>query len=330
MLSSKSRLLAFCAASSFLAAAAITESNAATSATKLITLGTRSGPLPTVGRAQTSNVLIVNGALYVIDTGEGVTRRLTRAGMKIGDIGNIFITHDHDDHTSGLAPLMSVEYELNRNQPVNIYGPPGTKALVDGALQYLNVNSEIRISDGTRNIPIAKIFSGHDVGVGTIYKDANVTVKAVENTHFHFPKGTPGFGKYKSYSYRFDAPDRSIVFTGDTGPSDAVAELAKGADLLVSEVSYMSTDDAKALRVKNGTWDKMSTDEQLGFLRHMIEEHLTPAEVGKLAAKAGVKGVLLTHIANSGDPKDDYQRYAGEVKKYFSGSILVAMDLAQF
>src|SRR5215467_9460644 len=119
-------------------------------ATKLITLGTRSGPLPTVGRAQSSNVLIVNGALYVIDTGEGVTRRLTRAGIKIGDIGTIFITHDHDDHTSGLAPLMSVEYELNRNQPVNIYGPPGTKALVDGALQYLSVNSEIRISDGTR------------------------------------------------------------------------------------------------------------------------------------------------------------------------------------
>src|SRR5215467_11121538 len=212
-------------------------SNAATSATKLITLGTRSGPLPTVGRAQTSNVLIINGALYVIDTGEGVTRRLTRAGVKIGDIGNIFITHDHDDHTSGLAPLMSVEYELNRNQPVNIYGPPGTKALVDGALQYLNVNSEIRISDGTRNVPIAKIFAGHDVGVGVVYKDANVTVRAIENSHFHFPKGSPGFGKYKSYAYRFETPDRTIVFTGDTGPSDAVAELAKGADMLVSEVS---------------------------------------------------------------------------------------------
>jgi ribonuclease BN (tRNA processing enzyme) len=308
----------------------VTAAAPAIAATKLVTLGTRSGPLPTVGRAQSSNVLIVNGALYVIDTGEGVTRRLTRAGIKIGDIGNIFITHDHDDHTSGLAPLMSVEYELNRNQPVNIYGPPGTKALVDGALQYLRVNSEIRISDGTRDIPIAKIFSGHDAGVGTIYKDANVTVKAVENTHFHFPKGSPGFGKYKSYAYRFETPDRSIVFTGDTGPSDAVAELAKGADMLVSEVSYMSTDEAKAQRVRNGVWDKMTREEQEGFLRHMTQEHLTPAEVGKLAAKAAVKTVILTHIANSGDPKDEYRRYGDEVKKYFSGSVLIAKDLMEF
>src|SRR5262249_39629893 len=157
-----------------------------------------------------------------------------------------------------------------------------------------------------------------DVGIGMVYKDANVTVKAVENSHFHFPKGSPGFGKYKSYSYRFETPDRTIVFTGDTGPSQAVAELAKGADMLVSEVSYLSPDDAKALRVRNGTWDKMSQEEQKGFLRHMVEEHLTPAEVGKLAAKAGVKTVLLTHIANSGDPKDDYRRYADEVRKAFS------------
>jgi len=225
---------------------------------------------------------------------------------------------------------MSVEYELNRNQPVNIYGPPGTKALVDGALQYLNVNSEIRISDGTRSIPISKIFVGHDSGVGPIYKDANVTVKAVENAHFHFPKGTPGFGKYKSYAYRFETPDRTIVFTGDTGPSDAVAELAKGADMLVSEVSYSSPDEAKALRVRNGLWDQMTRAEQDGFLRHMREEHLTPAEVGKMAAKAGVKTVVLTHIPNSGDPKDEYRRYADEVKKYFAGTVLIAKDLMEF
>src|SRR5262250_3684333 len=66
--------------------------------TRLITLGTRSGPNPTVGRAQASNLLIVNGALYIVDAGPGVMRRLTRAGISIRDIDNIFITHAHDDH----------------------------------------------------------------------------------------------------------------------------------------------------------------------------------------------------------------------------------------
>src|SRR5579864_6832446 len=69
--------------------------------TRLITLGTRGGPIPMVGRAQSSNILIVNGAFYIVDAGEGVTRRLTRAGIAIRDIDNIFITHPHSDHTGG-------------------------------------------------------------------------------------------------------------------------------------------------------------------------------------------------------------------------------------
>jgi len=70
-----------------------------------------------------------------------------------------------------------------------------------------------------------------------VFQDSNLKVTAVENTHFHFPPGSPGYGKYKSCAYRFDAADRSAVFTGDTGPSDAIAELARGADLLVSEAT---------------------------------------------------------------------------------------------
>src|SRR5580704_18549367 len=204
--------------------------------TRLITLGTRGGPIPMVGRAQASNVLIVNGALYVVDAGEGVTRRLTRAGIAIRDIDNIFITHKHSDHTGGLGGLMSSEYDLNRTQPVNIYGPPGTDAGVKALVAFLTVSADIRISEGMRTVPPVKIFFGHDTGSGVIYQDANVKVTAAENSHFHFAPGTPAYGKYKSYSYRFETPDRVIVFSGDTGPSAALAELAKGADLLVTEV----------------------------------------------------------------------------------------------
>ena len=293
--------------------------------TRVITLGTRSGPIPTVGRAQASNLLIVNGTQYVIDAGDGVTRRLTRLGTNFRNIGNIFITHPHSDHTSGLGALLTVMYDARRADLVNIYGPPGTVATVQGLLQFLTVSSEIRISGGTQSLPVAKVFSGHDTGVGTIFQDTNVKVTAVENTHFHFPPGSPGYGKYKSYSYRFDAADRSVVFTGDTGPSNAVAEMAKGADLLVSEVT-VSPDEYR----EQESWQLMTSEQQSAFLRHQREEHLFPDELGKMAKRAGVKTVILTHITKTRNPNDDYVRLAEEVKKHFSGQVLIAKDLMEF
>ncbi|HEY6258008.1 MAG TPA: MBL fold metallo-hydrolase [Xanthobacteraceae bacterium] len=301
----------------------------AKSGTRLITLGTRSGPTPTVGRAQSSNLLVVNGAQYIIDAGDGVTRRLTRLGTNFRSIDAIFITHPHSDHTSGLGALMSVIYDANRTNPVDIYGPPGTGASVRGLLDYLMVNSEIRISDGTKIIAANKIFSAHDTGGGTVFQDANLKVTAVENSHFHFQPGSPGYGKYKSYAYRFDTSDRSVVFTGDTGPSDAIATLAKGADLLVSEVTD-SLDAYKEQQIRVGRWQVLTPEQQAGALRHMSEEHLLAEEVGKMAARAGVKAVVLTHLPAGGNPKDDYERFAEQVKKEFSGPVLVANDLMEF
>jgi ribonuclease BN (tRNA processing enzyme) len=291
--------------------------------TRVITLGTKNGPFPTVGRAQSSNLLVVNGAQYVIDAGEGVTRRLARLSTNFRNIDNIFITHPHSDHTGGLGGLMTAVYDASRKALVNIYGPPGTAASVKGLLEFLTVSSEIRISDGTNTVPANQLFRGHDTGVGIIFQDANVKVTAVENSHFHFPPGSPGYGKYKSYSYRFDAADRSVVFTGDTGPSDAVAELAKGADLLVSEITN-PVDEYKAQLIKSGRWQNWTPQEQKMLLRHHIEEHLLPDEVGKLAARANVKTVVLTHL------NDDYVPFAAEVKKYFSGQVLIAKDLMEF
>ena len=247
--------------------------------TRLITLGTRGGPVSTVDRAQSSNLLIVNGTLYVVDAGPGVTGRLTEAGISIRDIDNLFITHAHDDHTGGLGELLTAAYISNRTKPVNIYGPPGTETLVKALMQALTVSSDIRISDGTRVVPIAKVFFGHDKGTGAIYQDANVKVTAAENSHFNFPPGTPAYGKYKSYAYRFETPDRVIVFTGDTGPSAAVTELAKGADMLVSEVT--SVEEYKEQAIRTGRWQSMTPEQQAGSIRHMSQEHLTPEELGR-------------------------------------------------
>jgi ribonuclease BN (tRNA processing enzyme) len=296
--------------------------------TRVITLGTRSGPTPDLHRAQSSNVLITNGAAYVIDAGDGVSRRLIRLGVNFRDIGSIFITHPHSDHTGGLGALMMWLYD--RGDPtkvVGIYGPPGTVPSVRGLLQFLTVNAEVRISDGTKGIPATKLFNSKDVDEGLVFQDANVKVTAVDNTHFHFPPGSPGYGKYRSYAYRFDAADRSVVFAGDTGPSNAIADLAKGADLLISEATN-PVDEYKEEEIKAGRWQQRTTEEQKNLLRHHVEEHLLPDDLGKMAARANVNTVVMTHLQPS--PNDDYSRYIDEVKKHYSGQVFVAKDLMEF
>jgi len=297
--------------------------------TRLITLGTRGGPNPTVWRAQSSNVLIVNGSPYIIDAGDGVTRRLTRAKVSFRDVDNIFITHPHSDHTGGLPSLMLMQYDAIRTKPVNVYGPPGTEAIIRGVLPFLDVNAEVRISDGTRTIMSSKVFSGHDKEPGIIFQDSNLKVTAAENSHFHFEAGSPGYGRYKSYALRFDTADRSIVFTGDTGPSEAISMLAKGADLLVSEVAA-PLEEFKQRQMAIGRWQSMTPVQQEASIRHQIEEHVSPEQVGEMAARAGVKTVILTHLPATADPKDEYARYGDLVKKHFSGQVLIAKDLMEF
>lgn len=62
----------------------------------------------------------------------------------------------------------------------------------------------------------------------------------------------------------------------------------------------------------------------------MHEEHVTPEDIGKMAAKAGVKAVIMTHLGLSINPNDDYQRFVDQAKKYYSGPITIAKDLMKF
>ena len=300
---------------------------ASTRGTRLITLGTIAGPGPRARRAQSSNLLIVNGALYIIDAGDGVARRLAEAGINIRDIGTIFITHHHDDHTAGLGTLMSVAWDQQRTEPIDVYGPPGTEALVRAAVEYFTLSANLRIRDCGRTVPIARVFLGHDRGVGVIYQDANIKVTAVENTHFQFHQTDTASANEKWYSYRFETPDRVIVFTGDTGPSDAVTELARGADLLVSEVN--SFDARMKEMIRDGRWQAMTDKERTGITTQATRGHLTPEDVGKMAARAGVKTVVLTHLTFTPN-ETDYDAWADEVRKHFSGRVVVADDLMEF
>jgi ribonuclease BN (tRNA processing enzyme) len=293
---------------------------------RLITLGTAAGPSLRPDRVQSCNLLTVNRTHYVVDAGDGVARRIAQAGVDVREIGTIFITHHHDDHTAGLGTLMSLAWDRQRTKPIHVYGPPKTEELVKAAVQYFSISAEIRIADGGRSVPIAQVFFGHDVGTGMIYQDANIKVTAVENSHFAFHKG-PAAGKHKSYAYRVETPDRVIVFTGDTGFSDAVTVLAKGADLLVTETS--SCEDRKQMMINDGRWQAMTPAEQEGIMQQATQGHMSLEDIGKMAGSAEVKTVVLSHLTQRVG-SDDYTPWAEEVKKHFSGQVLVAKDLMEF
>ena len=294
---------------------------------RLITLGTTAGPLPRPDRAQFSNLLIVNDVPYLVDAGENVTRRIVQSKTDFTKVGKVFITHPHNDHMGGVANLLNVAWQYARKEPIEIYGPPGTEETVQGALAFNKVDEEIRLSEN-RDQPLGTIVKAKNVGTGVVYQDDNMKVVTQENSHFQFQPGSPAYGKYKSYAYRFETKHGTIVFTGDTGPSDQLATFAKGADILVSEA--LAVDEIRARMQRAGQWQKLTDSEKAGWEMHMSQEHITPEQAGKLAADAGVKTLVLSHLSASGIDNDDYARFVERAATTFKGKIVAAKDLMEF
>ena len=306
-----------------------------THSVRLILLGTLGGPSADKFRSEPANLVIVDGVPYLIDAGDGVARQLAAAGYRPEQIRTIFITHHHIDHDAGLEPLLSLSWfdtALSRHgplPPVQIYGPPSTRYLVNAALNYLSVSERIFRAGISSMPPSNGMFEAHDIShEGPVFADANVRVFAALNTHFH-AKSTSGNSAEaddKSFAYRFDTANGSIVFTGDTGPSDAVAKLAKGADVLVSEI-YAPPAPTSVQGAEKETPEYRKIREQLA--RHMNTEHLTPQELGKLATQAGVKVVVLTHFV-PGDDIQDMTQFTRGVQSNFSGVVIPGQDLMEY
>lgn len=300
--------------------------------TRIVLLGTKAGPGILESRSETAVLLLVDGEPYLIDAGTGTTRQIARAGYHVTSISTIFITHDHLDHTGGLASVVSniaIHKQWletgNKVPPLLVYGPPATKGLVDASLQFAVVHDRIFRADMPRLAPFdPKLFITHEITQGgRVFKDGRVTVTAVENTHYRHPSYGPAGARDMSLAYRFDTPSGSVVFTGDTGPSDAVSQLAMGADILVSEVyePYVgpAIEDAKKVSPH-----EKELDAELA--KHMDTEHLTPDEVGKMAARAGVKAVILYHIAADYNEQNFAAVRAG-VERWFHGPLVIGSDL---
>ncbi len=280
-------------------------------ATRLILLGTAGGPAIKKARAQPASALIVNGSVYVIDTGNAVARQMALAGIQTSALRAVFITHLHSDHVADYGTLLLRAWLTGLKTPVDTFGPAPLEKMTRDYLTYMDWDIQLRIKDEHR-VPFAPLIRAHNIAAeGVIYTDDNIKVTAVEVPH--------GAAK-PTYAYRFDSKDRSIVFSGDTAKSEALVKLAKGADILLHEVLIPQGIDAAV---------KSSDAGNMELKRHIIEAHTPIDQVGEVAAAAGVKKLVLTHFVGATPPYDKSELWLAAIRKNYQGEIVTGEDLLE-
>ena len=289
---------------------AATQSN--TSRTQVVLLGT-GNPGPTPDRSGPATAIIVDGEPYLVDFGAGVVRRAAAAQQKgivalnPVRITHAFVTHLHSDHTVGYPDLIFTPWVVGRKVPLEVYGPPGIKAMTDHVLAAWG--EDIAIRHGAAEGPLMSAdgyrVNAHEVSPGIVYKNPNVTVTAFSVKHGEW--GARAFG------YRFQTADRTIVITGDTSPSESVVEQCNGCDILIHEV-YTEAGYARA----SPEWQRMRR-----------EDHTSSRQLGELATRARPGLLILYHQSYqfTESTEDDLMR---EMRAVYRGHFVSGHDLDVF
>jgi len=279
--------------------------------TRLILLGTKGGPrVGATGRSNSSTLLLINDVPYVIDCGYGTSRQLLAAGVPLNRLRYIFITHHHSDHNLEYGTLFYNAWVTGLPARIDAYGPAGLEKMTQDFFSYMKLDIDVRIEDEGRPDPRKLIFA-HDISKqGVVLQDDDVKVSACLVRHPLVKQ---------AYAYRFDAKDRSVVISGDTTYAPQLAEFAKGADVLVHEVMYLPGIEELVRRLPNAT----------RLREHLLASHTLPEDVGKIAAQAGVRTLVLTHFVPGDDASITDEQWAAGVRKHFTGRIIVGKDLME-
>src|SRR5713226_3375716 len=285
---------------------------AAASKTRIVLLGT-GNPGPDPERSGPATAIVVNDAAYLVDFGPGVVRRAS-AAFRDKDIKALeptklrvaFVTHLHSDHTVGYPDLIFTPWTVGRRVPLEVYGPKGLKAMTEHLLEAYRVDIETRTNaDGNqRGFPDGHKVNAHEIGAGVVYKDANLTVTAFPTKH-----------AMESYGYRFDTPDRSVVITGDTNPTQATINACRGCDVLIHEVQTLA-----------------SLAKRPEFQPFAAKYHTNTAQLAELAGHAKPRLLILYHHSIAQRPAvspllSSPEELLNEMTARYSGHVVVGHDL---
>jgi len=277
-------------------------------AVRVVLLGTGT-PIPDPERGGPSTAVVIGRTSYLVDAGPGVVRRATAAAardslpsLRVANLRYVFLTHLHSDHTLGLPDVMLTPAVMHRKVPLQVYGPPGTQAMVTNILRAYREDIDLRVHGLEHGDSAAYRVIVHEVKPGVVYRDSSVTVSAFSVPH--------GSWRY-AYGYRFDAGKQSVVISGDTGPGEAIVKACDGCDVLVHEVYS-----------KRG-FDRLDSASR----RYHSSFHTSAIELGDLATRARPKLLILSHILFFGESAEEI---LGEVKSRYGGRTIVGEDLGVY
>lgn len=275
--------------------------------TKLLILGSGT-PNPDPERSGSAYAIVTNGQSYLVDFGPGVIRRASAfspswggefESMEIQNLNYAFLTHLHSDHSAGLADLILSPWVLEREEPLNLFGPRGLKRMADKITDAYQIDIDYRINGSQPSNLEGYKTKVTEIAEGIIYEDKYIAVEAFENNHGDFKN---------SFGFVFTTKDKKIVISGDTAYSQQVIEKSKEADILVHEVY-----SEKGFKEKTKDW-------QIYHKAH----HTSAPDVGKIASMSKPKKLVLSHILFWGNSKESIVE---EVKSNFDGEVIIAEDL---
>ena len=281
--------------------------NAQNSDTKLVLLGTGT-PFADPTKSGPSLAIVVNNTSYIVDCGPGLVRRAAEASklgfpsLEASQLKIVFITHLHSDHTIGLADIILTPAVLDRNAPISIYGPVGSKKMTDDLMSAYKEDIAIRINGLEKGDAIAYQVYTNEIKEGQIYKDSNLTVTAFNVKHGQWDN---------AFGFVFQTKDKKIVISGDCTYSENLIKYAKDCDILVHEVYS----DA-GLKKRTQRWQ----DYHSTF-------HTSTYQLADIANQVKPKLLILNHQLTFGT---SLQSLLDELKSKYAGPVVNGADLDVF
>lgn len=275
---------------------------------RIVLLGNKGGAsIRGYSPSPSCSLIVWKGAPYLVDAGYGVTFKLIEAGFPLAALRYLFITHHHSDHNLDVGPLLYNAWAAGLRTQVDVYGPAGVDALLNGAWAANKADIEARMAAEGRP-DVRKLVRSHAFGEGELMRTGDVVVSTLRNKH---PPMT------ESFAFKFQLGGKTVVFSGDTTYFPPLADFARGADYLIHEAAFEPALEALAQRNPNAE----------ALVRQLKASHTMADDVGRIAKAAGVKTLVLNHFVPGDDPSLTAEAWIQAVRREFDGPVIVGRDL---